>query len=231
MRARILDYETTGIHAPAQVIEAAYIDIVLDGGVWFEDCHDRAFFKSSVPVHPQARAAHQITDEEIASGYPQEWLTKFVHYKAPDIFVAHNMSFEKKFLPLQGLHVCTFKCAKALWPNAPSHKNQELPIWKCLELDEARCRPAHRALPDCYVTMVLLLHMLETGNSMDKLVRLSGGMAPVTNVADVPVTLDFGIHKGKTLNAVPTHYLKWIVTESNCRQFVKDMAARELDRR
>ena len=231
MRARIIDVETTGMTPSDQVIEVGRHDIVLDGGVWFEESYDRAFFKATRPCHPAARAVHQITDEEIASGFSYDLLPKFVTYKSPDIYVAHNISFEKKYLNMPGLHVCTYKCAKALWPHAPSHKNQELPLWKSLELDETRCRPAHRALPDTYVTMVLLLHMLETGNSMEKLVRLSGGMAPTTNVADVPVTLDFGIHKGKTLNAVPTHYLKWIVTDSNCRQFVKDMASRELDRR
>lgn len=45
-----------------------------------------------------------------------------------------------------------------------------------------------------------------------------------------PIVLDFGKHKGLTLEEVPSDYLKWII-RTEFTQDLKDEARKELDQR
>lgn len=127
-----------------------------------------------------------------------------------DVFAAHNAQFEQAFFG-GGDHrwICTMKCAKHLFPEAPSHSNQCLRYWLDVEkqLDPERAMPPHRAGPDTYVTAHILARMV-FARSVDQLIELTGA----------PVTLHkvtFGKHRGLLWRDLPSDYLSWIAFKSD----------------
>lgn len=239
IRIRVFDTETTGLGNNAKVVEAGYHDLINDGDGWRVDRISSAVFNVNaigVRCQPDARAIHGIQDAEIDAGWPYEMLDKFMHWGIdketgqdfrPDVYAAHNFAFDAKFFKFDKPAICTMKCAKYLWKHAPSYKNGELAVWKGLGLDAA----LHRVIPDTQATAGLLKLMLEEGHTPEKLVQITGGKLQSAESGYKPFILNFGQHAGKTLNAVPTHYLQWIVNESKCRADVKELASAELRKR
>lgn len=243
IRIRVFDTETTGLSPRDLVVECGYHDLINDGEGWQIDRIDSAVFNTHAEgrrCHAEAYRVHKIGPEEIEAGWPYDKLHKFLHFEgkaspcAPDIYAAHNFSFDAKFFTFHKPVICTLKCAKRLWPHAPSHKNGELAIWKGLSLDA----DLHRVIPDTEATSGLLKLMLEEGHSPEKLVQITGitrqGTANpgnLSNSGEKPMVLHFGPHRGKTLDKVPTHDLQWIAYNSNCRDDLKQAAVRELETR
>lgn len=196
---RVIDFETTGFPPDADVIEAAYVD-VMEG----DTSQIHAFsvlVKSARPVSVEARAAHHIMDEEIAKGLEWKRVQEYLIENSP-VFCAHNASFEKEFFnPPGSKWIDTYKCALRLWPDAPKHTNQVLRYY--LEgCDPGQVGfPPHRALPDCHVTARILVKCL--------------GMVPIAQLfvwSDEPPLLTkvpMGKHFGKLWSTVPTDYLEW----------------------
>jgi exodeoxyribonuclease X len=232
IRIRVFDTETTGLRPHDKVIECGYHDLVNDGDGWRVDRICSAVFNTiaiGVRCADDARRIHKIQDDEIERGWPYEMLDKFISYLEPDVYAAHNLAFDAKFFKFDKPQICTLKAARKLWPHAPSHKNGHLGVWKGLTIDAE----LHRVIPDTQITAGLLKLMLtEDKQAPEDLVRMSGWKAANPGVViNKPMILQFGEHKGKSLNAVPTHYLKWIVNDSACRDDVKDAAAKELEKR
>lgn len=244
IRIRVFDTETTGLRPSDKVVECGYHDLINDGSGWRIDRICSAVFnvhKLGIRCHPQAFEIHQIGPDEIDAGWDYEWLDRFLTYGgseehgffAPDVYAAHNFQFDQKFFkPLDKPIICTMKAAKRVWSHAPSFKNGELAIWKGIA-DDARL---HRVIPDTRATSGLLKLMLEEGHTPEQLVNITGvksqgfggsGGAPTNR----PIVLQFGDHRGKTMDKVPTHYLQWIVYVSDCRDDVKEAAKKELDTR
>ena len=112
-------------------------------------------------------AIHHILDAEVA-GAP------FWKDAAPPVLrpgggvlalAAHRAAFEQRFCTpaLSGgaAWICTWKCALRLWPDLPRFSNQMLRYLRRPEgLVHALGLPAHRALPDAYVTAHNLRDML-----------------------------------------------------------------------
>lgn len=217
---RVWDCETTGMPETegAEVIELGRVDVDMQTlevvNPW------RGFIRPKRPIPPETMAVHHITLAEIdAEGAVENPWAQLWHGCGPDdVVVAHNMGFEQKFHDGNGRRwVCTYKCARAVWPDAPSHSNQALRYWIGIDdlamFDPARAMPPHRALPDAYVTAFLLRELLRV-KSIDELVHISKYPALLK-------TMTFGKHKGTTYAEAPMDYLEWIVSKSDMDEDTK----------
>lgn len=216
MQLLTVDTETSGM-------DPSKDGIVEMAGVWRSG--DALRFYTSVcnpgvPVEPDARAAHHITDAEIAaSPAPLHCLHKMIaeHGSAAHdrIYVAHNASFDRSFfqrlsesMGIVNRWICTYRCAMHLWPDAPSYKNQTLRYYLELEPDipTGMGLHAHRALYDAIVTEEILQAMLRQ-RRIEELIALSQSPVLLKKVG-------FGKHRGDLWERVPTSYLQWIVRQS-----------------
>lgn len=212
--ARVIDYETSGLPEDddATVIEFGRIDVNLAtleiGNAWSALADPRR------PIQPQVRAVHHITDAELR-GHPlpgDRWGEFWAGCGPDDVVAAHNAAFERHFHDGNGRPwVCTYKAARAVWPEAPSHGNQALRYWLALDddpgFDPARAQPAHRALPDAYVTAHLLVRLLR--------LRPIAELIQITKEPVLLRDLTFGKHRGVRYADAPIDYLEWIVDKSD----------------
>lgn len=178
-------------------------------------------------VDPGARAAHHITDEELrVAPHLPEALHKvwrgvcYPKTEAPLIIAAHNAEFDRGFAggPINHLMfeigwspaewLCTWKCARHLYPDAPGHSNQVLRYHipgadaQARALLPASLAP-HRALYDAIVTAVLLKEMLKA-HPLSYLLELQ--YKPV-----LLKTCNLPKHRGALWSQVPLSYLQWII--------------------
>lgn len=227
---RVIDYETTGTDedADAEIIEAGSYDLVRDqAGALVLKRPSAALVKPSRPIPPEARAVHHISDADVANApVLREIVDDF--FDGAEIFAAHNAKFEQHFTPFAGLKwICTYRCARVVWPDAPGHSNQALRYW--LDLDSADdfdpelSMPPHRALPDAYVTAHLLRRLLGE-RSIDELLTISKYPALLK-------TMNFGKHKGMAFVDAPADYLEWIRDKSDMNEDTKFSAKYWLQKR
>jgi exodeoxyribonuclease X len=219
--ARVIDFETTGIpeEEHAEVIELGRYDVDLGtheiGRPWSSLCLPRG------PIPAVAKAAHHITEDDVADA-PQArelWDQFFDGLSSHDVLVAHNAKFEQHFCQFY-FHkdakiawVDTYKVARVVWPDAPTHSNQGLRYWLGLELDRAQAMPPHRALPDAYVTAHILVRLLAE-KTIEEMVHISKYPALLK-------IMNFGKHKGMTFEAAPIDYLEWIRDKSDMDEDTK----------
>ena len=154
---------------PTDVCEIGWQDVVQgDDGVWAVNA-DRgaAFVNPGRPISPPTMAIHHILDAQVA-GAPF-WKDAALPVLRPDggvlALAAHRASFEQRFctpsLCAGAPWICTWKCALRLWPQLESFSNQMLRYLRMPHgLDHATGLPAHRAMPDAYVTAHHLRDML-----------------------------------------------------------------------
>lgn len=215
--ARVIDFETTGTpeDKDSEVIELGRIDVDLAtkqiGNPWSSLCLPRG------PIPPIAKAVHHITEADVA-GAPQArdlWDAFFDGCSSVDILVAHYAKFEQHYCPSIGCEwVDTYKVARVVWPDAPTHSNQGLRYWLNLELDAFRASPPHRALPDAYVTAHLFVRLLAE-KTVDEMVRISKYPALLRRIT-------FGTKaKGQTYEEAPLDYLGWIADKSEMDEDTK----------
>jgi len=228
--ARLVDFETSGLPEDegAEIIEAARLDVdltaegfpVIAGSAFTTLC------KPSGPIPPVTMAVHHITDEDVADAPPRTvaYQQLAAGLTDDDVYVAHNAAFEQHFYSKRPQKwICTNKCALRAWPDAPGHSNQALRYWLKFPLDRKLADPAHRALPDCYVTAEIL-RLLLAMRPVERLVEVSEQPALL-------VRFGFGKHAGKTFKEVAEadpSYLKWIVDKSDLDANVKFSARRYL---
>lgn len=207
-RLMVLDCETTGVDPETcEVVEVAGVLLEQRRGRWKIKADFSTLIKPKGRIPPEARAIHHISDDDVArapdlstvvEGRIDEW--------APAQPVAHNAEFDSRFLPVSGDWICTWRCAKAIWPDSPSHSNQCLRYW--LELfsePEIRAMPPHRAMADAWVTAHVLLRMLED-HTPDQLLEIT--RAPL-----LLRTVHFGKWRGKRWEEVEKSYLDWILSK------------------
>jgi exodeoxyribonuclease X len=194
---KVIDLETTGLPPEADVVEAAYVDVI-HGLV---DREWSSIVATLRPVSVEARAAHHISDREIASGIA--WTEAQLELAAIGaIYCSHNADFEKSFFNPEGsTWIDTYKCALRLWPDSPKHTNQVLRYFvDGCDPGEAGM-PPHRALPDCHVTARILIRCLELA-PIEQLVTWSSEPPLLPRVP-------MGKHFGKPWSEVPAGYLEW----------------------
>jgi DNA polymerase III epsilon subunit-like protein len=120
------------------------------------------------------------------------------------IFVAHNCSFDFRFLQ-PFMHetaqpLCTLKCARQLFPDSPNHKQATLALYLGYQVDRSK---AHSADGDLDVLMFIIKHLCEK-----KGVALPG-LLEVQCEARRNTTFTFGKHKGKKPSEVDVGYCQW----------------------
>jgi DNA polymerase III epsilon subunit family exonuclease len=161
----VVDVETTG-GSPEQghrVTEVAAVR-VRNGAV----CESY-----STLVNPQRRIPAMITSitgisDSMVRDAPvfHEIAPRLQHFMGGGVFVAHNASFDWRFLcselnravgrPLTGRQLCTVKLARKLLPQLPSRSLDGLAVYFGLEIESR-----HRALDDAVATAHVLLRFVD----------------------------------------------------------------------
>lgn len=162
----------------------------------------------------EAMAIHHITPKMLkaANAAPAKEVKERFHAMECDYWAFHNAAFDRKFFQPRKPVICTLETARAIYPDAPAHKNQILRYWLDLDSMMVPSRVAnaetHRAGFDSYVTALLLGKMLLT-----KKMALSD-MAGVQESPILTGTIPWGKHKGVLWSKVPKDYLQWIAGNS-----------------
>ncbi len=165
---RVIDLETAGL-GPYDVCEIGWQDVVEGAdGAWRVDGQRGALFVNpGRPITPDTMAIHHILDADVADAPYWKTVAPEVLRPAGGVaaFAAHRATFEQRYCRRQftggAEWVCTWKCALRLWPHLPRFSNQMLRYLRRPEgLDHQTGLPAHRALPDAYVTAHHLRDML-----------------------------------------------------------------------
>lgn len=233
---RIIDLETSGLPPDAEVVEAAYVDIMRDAagkpviaGIW------RSFVDLGFPIPPEASAIHHITDGMVA-GAP-EWPAVRGKLLSPNVvaYAAYNATFEKSFIDTGAVPMLDiYKIALKLWPECPKHSNQtvryflklKLPEWGSLwpSITSREELSPHRAAGDAITTAYIFMRALDMMTPTE--------MGAVSRRPALLPRFHFGEHVGKPLSAIPHSYLRWIVDRSNFSEAdVLFTAEHELNRR
>lgn len=224
--ARVIDYETTGTpeDAGAEIIEFGRIDVDLVtreiGNGW------RSFARPRGPIPAVTKAVHHITEDEVvnAPDARELWDAVYDGCAETDVLVAHNAKFEMHFHAGDGRPwIDTYKVARVVWPDAPTHSNQGLRYWLDLAVDPAEATPPHRALPDAYVTAHLFVRLLAE-KTPDEMILISKYPALLK-------VMNFGKHRGTTFEAAPIDYLEWIRDKSEMDEDTKFSARYWLQKR
>lgn len=188
LRVRVVDLETAG-SGPHDVCEIGWQDVVQDAaGLWRIDDDGRgsSLVNPGRPITPETMAVHHIIDADVA-GAPF-WKDVAPGALRPEggvqALAAHRAAFEQRYctpkLTGGAAWICTWKCALRLWPQLQGFSNQMLRYQRNPEgLVRELGLPAHRALPDAYVTAHHLRDMLNAA-SLEQLLAWSAepGLLP-----------------------------------------------------
>ena len=216
--ARIIDYETTGTPEDdsPEILELGRIDVALDQEP-FLDNPWHTLVKPRGPIPPETKAVHHITEADVvnAPALRDVWDEFTVGLKSLKALVAHNADFEKFFWDGDGLPwIDTYKVALVVYPDAPKHSNQALRYWLELPAERDRANPPHRALPDAYVTGLLLIHLLQH-KTLEEMITISSYPPLLRRIT-------FGTKaKGQTYEEAPLDYLEWLRDKSEMGEDVK----------
>ena len=179
-RIRVIDLETAG-SASHRVCEIGWQDVVRETNGRWEVNEERGarFVNPGGPISTQTMAIHHIVDADVAGAPFWKDVAPQVLRPTGDVvaLAAHRATFEQRFCSprLSGgaRWICTWKCALRTWPALPSFSNQGLRYERMPSgLDRATGLPAHRAMPDAYVTAHHLRDMLNA-SSLEQLLTWS----------------------------------------------------------
>lgn len=184
---RVIDLETGG-NGPYDVCEIGWQDVVQGAdGSWSVDAQRGALFVNpGKPISPQTMAIHHILDREVRDApFWKDVAPAVLRPKLPvQALAAHRAAFEQRYCTprLSGgaKWICTWKCALRLWPELVSFSNQMIRYQRMPEgLIHDVGLPAHRAMPDAYVTAHHLRDMLNQ-SSVEQLLAWSAeaGLLP-----------------------------------------------------
>jgi exodeoxyribonuclease X len=207
----VLDVETTGVEDHDQVVEIGVVFLGHAGRLSWS-----TLVRPTVAVHPSARGAHHISEEELATAPTVEEVLRDAPRRPlrESVMVAHNLAFDARMMGQTGLgdllperRICTYQCARHVWPQAPSHSNQALRYYLNLRVPSALGSP-HRAVADATVTASLLEALLRTGLRAEDLVKLTSQ----------PVLLEkvrVGKYRGQLWSEMERSYLQWVLDCKN----------------
>ena len=167
-RIRVIDLETGG-NGPNDVCEIGWQDVVLNEDGRWEVIEERGalFVNPGRPISPDTMAIHHILDSQVADAPYWKEIASTV-LRPPfqiDALAAHRAAFEQRYCTPRFTGgtpwICTWKCAMRVWPQLPRFSNQMLRYQRMPEgLVHETGLPAHRAMPDAYVTAHHLRDML-----------------------------------------------------------------------
>lgn len=206
----VIDTETSNIEN-AEVLEFAIVGVSEKKMRVVKQYTSLVKIRGGIDV--RALATHHIT-EKMLRGAPTlpEVLEEAQHILSDCImYAAHNAAFDSQFFPGWPF-ICTMRCAKHLWPDAPGYSNQVLRYW--LEVPGPKSRmPPHRALPDAEITANVLLEMLK--------LKTPEELLALTKKPILQVTCGMPKHKGLTWEEVVKKdraYMRWILGQGPIRK-------------
>lgn len=230
-RIRVIDFETTGLKPPAEVIEVGFSDVIGGPGEW--SVTDPISWLCGVKDNPpEVRAVHHIQTREVEGFEPFDTpeARQQITGDAPDIYAAHNYDFEAQWLNpiVHGTPVlCTLKAALRVWPQAPSHSNGALRYWlqdqDLINPDHDKTLPPHRAGPDAYVTGHILRALLGVTSARQ--------MVAWTQEPRLFPVCPIGKFRGKPWAEVEAGFLGWMLRQPDMEADLKWNAQREIARR
>lgn len=180
IRVRVIDLETAG-SGPNDVCEIGWQDVIqhADGRWRLDEDRGAHLVNPGHPIPADTMAVHHILDAEV-TGAPF-WREIAAQVLRPEggvlALAAHRAAFEQRYCTPRFTGetpwICTWKCALRLWPHLQSFSNQMLRYQRKPEgLVHELGLPAHRALPDAYVTAHHLRDMLNEA-SLEQLLAWS----------------------------------------------------------
>lgn len=186
-RIRVIDLETGG-NGPNDVCEIGWQDVVTgaDGQWYVDDERGALLVNPGRPMSTDTIAVHHILDSHVIDAPFWKDIASSVLRPSGGVFAlaAHRAAFEQRYctprLTGGAPWICTWKCALRLWPDLPRFSNQMLRYQRMPEgLVHELGLPAHRAMPDAYVTAHHLRDLLN-GASLEKLMAWSSepGLLP-----------------------------------------------------
>ena len=224
---RVIDFETTGLEASAEVVEVGWCDFQPETG---DVGQARSFLCGVSAMPPETRAVHHIRLEDVA-GRPRFNRALWVERAMNDgvaAFAAHLAEYEALFLTGSVPLVCTYKAALRVWPDAPSHGLFALLYWLEDQGLAAYSRrlayPPHRAMPDAYATAHVLLAMYRAGMTSADLWRWS-------QLPRLLPRCTIGKFRGRPWAEVEGGFLEWMTRQADMEEDLKWNAQQELDRR
>lgn len=179
-RIRVIDLETAGSTSHS-VCEIGWQDVVQETDGRWEVNEERGawFVNPGGPISTQTMAIHHIVDADVAAAPFWKDVAPAVLRPTGGVvaLAAHRATFEQRFCSLRlsggARWICTWKCALRTWPDLLSFSNQGLRYERMpTGLDRATGLPAHRAMPDAYVTAHHLRDMLNA-SSLEQLLLWS----------------------------------------------------------
>lgn len=173
-------------------------------------------------------AIHHIRDIDVADAPLWKSVAGDILRPAGGVtaLAAHRAAFEQRYcrpaLTGGASWICTWKCALRVWPDLPRHSNQMLRYQRHPEgLVHDLGLPAHRALPDAYVTAHHLRDLLNA-SSLEQLLTWSRepGLLPRPPA---------GEHRGRPWATLPDAALQTLAQDRDLN--VRFTARTELQRR
>ncbi len=167
-RIRVIDLETSG-DAATDVCEIGWQDVVsIDGGPWqVNEERGALFVNPGRPITPETMAIHHILDVLVADAPFWRDIAPTVLQPEDGVIAlaAHRAAFEQRYctprLTGGAAWICTWKSALRVWPHLSGFSNQMLRYQRMPNgLVHEIGLPAHRAMPDAYVTAHHLRDML-----------------------------------------------------------------------
>lgn len=213
MKIRVLDFETTDQAEEKRrgksvgVCEIGWTDVGHDGLI---SRPQSALVNPGMPIPPQARAIHHLSDADVASAIDFGAAARMLMdgMEPGDMFAAHNAEFERTFFgggPIPW--ICTLKCAKHLIEDAPSYSNQALRYHLSVDGEfewPDLAMPPHRAGPDTYVTAHILVRLMKEAHP-NRLVEL-------TLTPTLQKLVGFGEkHRGSLWSEMDEGFLRWVL--------------------
>ncbi len=228
-RIRVIDLETGG-NGANDVCELGWQDVVLcDDGDWVvNEERGAVFVNPGRPISPDTMAIHHILNEQVADAPYWKDIAPTVLRPGGGMsaLAAHRAAFEQRYCTprLTGgvPWICTWKCALRVWPELPRFSNQMLRYQRMPEgLVHEIGLPAHRAMPDAYVTAHHLRDLLNAASQQQLLAwSAEPGLLP-----RVPT----GLHRGKGWDRLTTDVLNALLQDRDID--VRFTAQTELSKR
>jgi len=174
-RIAVIDFETTGL-SPTQGARATEVAAVIlsDGQIIGRY---QSLMNSGGYIPAEITRLTGITNKMVASAPPAKQVIRELHDFVQDsVLVAHNASFDRKFLINEGLlaglsfkdnFLCTLLLSRRLFPTAVNHKLGTLANHVGLRVEGS----FHRALFDAEITaqlFVKLVDKIKTRRSIDQ---------------------------------------------------------------
>jgi len=174
-RIAVIDFETTGL-SPTQGARATEVAAVIlsDGQIIGRY---QSLMNSGGYIPAEITRLTGITNKMVASAPPAKQVIRELHDFVQDsVLVAHNASFDRKFLINEGLlaglsfkdnFLCTLLLSRRLFPTAANHKLGTLANHVGLTVEGS----FHRALFDAEITaqlFVKLVDKIKTRRSIDR---------------------------------------------------------------